>query len=146
MDADRFDTLSRTLGTPVPRRGTLAALLGGTLGLRGLTETTAKHKKKHEKPCPTCATPPVCPGPPSPPPAPYCAGKNTCARFASYPCEASGPACFCFLQADTATTFCGRSAPPVTDCASCTAGQVCAVLGGVCAGRFMCSDPCPNPL
>jgi hypothetical protein len=40
MDAVRFDTLSRTLGTPVPRRGTLAALLGGALSLRGLTETT----------------------------------------------------------------------------------------------------------
>src|SRR5215213_1050363 len=48
MDADRFDALSRSLTTARSRRGALASLLGGTLGLVGLAETEAKKK------CPPC--------------------------------------------------------------------------------------------
>lgn len=46
MDDSRFDALARTLTDPRSRRGALAALLGGTLGLLGLTEVDAKKKKK----------------------------------------------------------------------------------------------------
>jgi hypothetical protein len=46
MDADRFDTLTRSLTEARSRRGAVAALLGGTLGLLGLAETAAKNKKK----------------------------------------------------------------------------------------------------
>ena len=35
MDADRFDTLTRSLTTPGSRRHTLAAALGSALSLRG---------------------------------------------------------------------------------------------------------------
>jgi hypothetical protein len=48
MDADRFDTLTRTLTEARSRRGTLASLLGGTLGLLGLADATAKNCKKIE--------------------------------------------------------------------------------------------------
>jgi hypothetical protein len=46
MDADRFDSLTRALTEARTRRGTLAALLGGTLGLRGLADVDAKNCKK----------------------------------------------------------------------------------------------------
>src|SRR5215218_619126 len=44
MDADRFDTLSRSLSDARSRRTMMAALLGGTLSLVGLAEAEAKKK------------------------------------------------------------------------------------------------------
>jgi hypothetical protein len=52
MDAEQFDTLARSLTDRRSRRGALASLLGGSLGLVGLTQTEAKAKKT--KPCPPC--------------------------------------------------------------------------------------------
>jgi hypothetical protein len=54
MDAQRFDTLTKTLSASGSRRGALAALLAGTLGLLGLPETTAgrmkqRHRQRHEQ-------------------------------------------------------------------------------------------------
>jgi hypothetical protein len=48
MDADRFDTLARSLTDARSRRAALTALLGSTLSLVGLAETEAKKK------CPPC--------------------------------------------------------------------------------------------
>lgn len=53
MDSDRFDALARSLTVRGPRRRALAATLGGTLGLLGLTQTEARKKKK-KKPCSPC--------------------------------------------------------------------------------------------
>ena len=50
MDGTRFDSLTRILTDSRSRRGALASLLGGTLGLVGLTQTEARKKK----PCPPC--------------------------------------------------------------------------------------------
>jgi hypothetical protein len=50
MDGPRFDRFTRTFTNARSRRETLASLLGGTLGLVGLTQTEAKKKK----PCPPC--------------------------------------------------------------------------------------------
>ena len=52
MEADRFDTLTRHLSGTHSRRGALTGLLGGTLGLVGLTEASARKRKKHKKKCP----------------------------------------------------------------------------------------------
>jgi hypothetical protein len=49
MDADRFDTLARSLTAARSRRGALAAALAGVLGTRGLNSGEAKKKK-----CPPC--------------------------------------------------------------------------------------------
>ena len=38
MDADRFDAISRVLGTPSRRRGMVKAAAGGALGMLGLTQ------------------------------------------------------------------------------------------------------------
>ena len=40
MDADRFDAISRVLGTPSRRRGMVKAVAGGALGLVGLAGLT----------------------------------------------------------------------------------------------------------
>src|SRR5687767_2533669 len=49
MDAGRFDTLTRAFTTARLRRGTLVSLLGGALGLVGLTETDAHNALKRCK-------------------------------------------------------------------------------------------------
>jgi len=49
MDAERFDTLARSLTDARSRRGVLVSLLGGTLGLLGLADTTARNKKGKSK-------------------------------------------------------------------------------------------------
>ena len=60
MDADRFETLLRSVSSSGNRRRVLAALVGATLGLRGLAAAEARKKgkkKKKKKPCgpDTCA-------------------------------------------------------------------------------------------
>lgn len=45
MDLDRFDRLTKSLTTSRTRRGALAALVGGSLGLLGLAATDAKKGK-----------------------------------------------------------------------------------------------------
>ena len=56
MDADRFDAVSRLLGSTGTRRGTLAALLSGALGLSGLPGPDAAWAAsgKCKKPCGAC--------------------------------------------------------------------------------------------
>jgi hypothetical protein len=54
MDADRFDALSRSLGTPSRRRGMLKAAAGGVLGLvglSGLTDHALAKKCNKDKDC-----------------------------------------------------------------------------------------------
>jgi hypothetical protein len=57
MHDARFDALTRAVTSAHSRRGALSTLLGGTLGLLGLAETTArKHRSHHttKKSCPPC--------------------------------------------------------------------------------------------
>ena len=85
MNPSRFDTLARSLTEVRTRRGALTALLGGALGLLGLTATAAKKKgsgkgkgkKNKNGGNPTGQPPP----PPGPPPAPTCA--ETCSANCS---------------------------------------------------------------
>src|SRR4051812_18617512 len=91
MDPRRFDSLSRDLSRARSRRGALSAVVGGTLALLGVTETTAKHKhkKKHSPPvAPPPSSPPGAPPPPpgSPPPPP-----TECQGLSDFtPCGAGG--------------------------------------------------------
>jgi hypothetical protein len=87
MDAEHLDILVRFFTEPRSRRGTLAAVLGGTLALVGLAETAAKKKQKQGKrkkkrqtrvpPTPSTSLPPS-PQPPSPLPSPQL-GPGFCA-------------------------------------------------------------------
>ena len=79
MDGSQFDTLLQGLTAARSRRGALVGLLGGAVGLFGLKESEAKHKKKHKhkKPPPPVSPPPVSP-PPSPPPSPVALADATC--------------------------------------------------------------------
>ena len=145
MDADRFDTLTRSVPAAGSRRRALVAVLAGSLAALGLRDTGAKKKKKKKKPAsPTC----TCPPPPPPPPATYCAGKNYCATSGDKTaCNVAGTTpCYCLVRADNATTFCGAPGPPVDSCTSCTGEkEICVVLGGICERGFACAIPCPNP-
>jgi hypothetical protein len=50
MDADRFDAISRALGTPSRRRGMVKAAAGGALGVLGLSRLSdSALAKKCEK-------------------------------------------------------------------------------------------------
>src|SRR5215212_5147457 len=46
MDPQRFDTLAKILSTPGTRRGALATLVAGTLGLLGLSQPTQGRKRR----------------------------------------------------------------------------------------------------
>jgi hypothetical protein len=115
MDGSQFDTLLRGLTIARSRRGAVVGLLGGALGVLGLTKSEAKHKKKKKKkggspPVSPPASPPASPpvSPPSPPPCtPQCSGKT---------CGSDG---------------CGGS------CGPCT--------GGVCLANDSCGQSCDQP-
>jgi len=129
MDGSSFDTLTRSLRTARSRRGALATLLGGTLGLRGLAhpdnsaaggtckpacpECKQCQKGKHGKKgkCKPKREGTACAGgtcqagvclassAPAPLPPPFCAGKNYCVTPAF--CQASGPTtCACHMRAE----------------------------------------------
>jgi hypothetical protein len=57
MDESGFDALTRAFTNARSRRGALSALLGGTVGLLGLADTTARKHRSHrttKKSCPPC--------------------------------------------------------------------------------------------
>src|SRR4051812_1097410 len=122
MDPSRFDTVARELSRARSRRGALATLVGATLGLLGLAETEAKHKKKHKKKklSPPASPPPLsCPNGQKPCdggciPTSQCCADNECS-------SAGLPRC------------CGGSFVPPTPCcraAHCTGGKTC--VQGLC--------------
>jgi hypothetical protein len=77
MDADQFDGLLRQISQARSRRGVLLGVLGGAVGLLGLTEAEAKRKKKKKKkgssPPPAAAR---CPA--SCPPCQQCVDGRSC--------------------------------------------------------------------
>ena len=151
MDADRFDTLSRSLTEFRSRRTTLASLLGGALGLVGLAGAEAKKKCqpckkrkngkcKGKKPDGT-----ACPGG-------ACLGGSCVAAAATggngcpdgqRPC---GTACIlagqCCTDTDcpTGATCCGRLCVETTSdprhCGNCT--TTCSA-GTTCSGGRCCT-------
>jgi hypothetical protein len=58
VDADRFDTLTRSLREDSSRRSALGLTLGGALGLLQLHTDSARKRKKKKRPQPC-----VCPSP-----------------------------------------------------------------------------------
>ena len=113
MDSARFDSLTRSLTAHTTRRGALAALLGGTLGLLGLTEAPAKKGKHHRKK-----------KPPQSPPAPTCSDGIQNGNETGVDCGGSCPRCAngmsCLSRNDCTSALCS--------------GRVC----GSCANRFDC--------
>jgi hypothetical protein len=140
QDPFRFDALSRTLGTPVSRRGSLAALLGGTLGLRGLSETSAKHKKNHKKkqPAPSPPSPTECQGSPD---GAVC-GPDGCKTCLAGSCVVStirdGIAC---RNGGCMICRSGVCSANPTDNGICGADGTGRCYLGECAPRPMCAAP-----
>jgi len=118
MDAHLFDSLARSLTAARSRRGALASLLVGTLGLLGLTETAAKKKKGKKKKKKT-RTPTTTPPPPTSPPPP------------------SGPTCIADGVKNGSETGvdCGGG------CGRCGNGQGC-LSRDDCAGAFCANGTC----
>ena len=164
MDAKRFDTLTCWLAESRSRRSALATLLGGTLGLLGLTDIAAKKKgkgkkkKKRRDQGTSPSPPPPPPGPAAPPPScldgikngsesdvdcggscPRCADGRTCATgddCASFRC--SGGTCQACLN------YCGSDANGNCYCAQPVAGgsQTCTTNSST--GPFPNCGSCPT--
>jgi len=150
MDADRFDTLSRSLWTRASRRAALGLTLSGILAARGLAESEAKkkRKKKSKRKSP--------PPPPPPPPTVIiictsnCAGKvcgddgcgGSCGGCAGGSCGANGQ-CLCPAGPPCSPGVCCANGQACTSgvCAACTAGSTPCDFNQVC-GRTAGNQPC----
>jgi hypothetical protein len=166
MDPQRFDRLIRSLTASRSRRGTIASLVGGTLGLLGLAETTARKKKhkKHKKPschdgktnggetdsdcggkCPRCAT------------GKRCASRDDCASALCRNGRCQVPIvddecggdfrgdCYVGDPATGGTSVCTtaeHTGPIVTSCAACPSGTLCFDNN---PGDFWCFKLCDAP-
>src|SRR5687768_15838555 len=120
MDADRFDALSRSLTDARSRRTALASLLGGTLGLVGLTKTAAK------KTCPPCKKRKKGKCKKKKPDGSACAG-GTCQRGVCQPTPGPGDPC-------PGQTLCDGVCISTDECctrADCPAGSLC--CNGACS-------------
>jgi hypothetical protein len=128
VDPHRFDTLTRSLSSRPSRRGALAALLGGTLGLVGLAETAAKKgksKSKGKKKDKGKGTPSQSPGSP---PSGGCTDVD---------CGGSCPRCpngrSCRGRGDCASAFCANGT-----CQTCSTDANC---GSDVNGKCYCFAP-----
>jgi hypothetical protein len=147
MDADHFDTVTRSLIAGSSRRrlmATIVALGLSTLGTRGEpVETAAKKKrKKHKKKRQTCR--PVCGG--------KTCGDDGCggscgACGSGLACQAGSCVCVpdaqattCAGQCGTKTNNCGQSVTcPCGGSKQCLSNGSCA---GVCSGSIACPSGC----
>jgi hypothetical protein len=117
MDGSQFDTLLRGLTSARSRRGALVGLLGGALGLFGLTQSEAKHKhKKHKKK-----------GKVSPPPSPLPTCSDGIKNGSETGVDCGGPDCprcptgqGCASRSDCASAVCTAGT-----CGTCTPGEFC---------------------
>lgn len=117
MDADRFDTLARTLDSSPSRRGVIGASILGLLGLRELLTADARKKKRKKKgkkkKSAACPAERVC-------------GADCCSE--GRVCDANGACC-----------------PAERVCASgcCGEGEICSSSGecldqSCCSGEVVC--------
>jgi hypothetical protein len=140
MDANCFDTLARSLTTTRSRRGALVTLLGGALGLLGLSDTAAKKgkrngkgKKKNKGGNPTGKPPP---GDPSASPPPW----NECAAlFEGAVCDGSAcKACrsgACVVDASRERAACGNDGCLICVSGVCSTNPKNDIPCGVAEGR-----------
>lgn len=121
MDSARFDDLLRSFALGLSRRGALAALLGGPLGLLGTAAADAKKRKRKGKGKKKKK------GRNTPPPPPCTPGA---------PCGPATGECFC-----ESSRVCASRAGTVTDrCATCPADTVQCL--GDSEGVVTCHPPC----
>ena len=131
MDAEHFDTLARALIDGRSRRGALASLVGGTLGLLGLTGTESKKKKKKKQRRPTTQVPI------SPPPPPPCANGIKDGSETDVDCGGACPRCAdgrnCATTRDCASGYCNGGT-----CIACNTGSGCGFDG---SAECFCQQP-----
>jgi hypothetical protein len=168
MDADRFETLLRSLSGSPSRRSALGLLAGSALGSMltlGAAPTEAKRKKKKKNKRSTTSIPvTTSPPPPPPPPAPTCSdgvknGSETdvdCGGGTCPPCEHDKA---CQGTGDCLSRVCTNQvcqAPSCSDtvknetetdidcggnCPKCGAGKAC-LVNGDCVSNVCQSQVC----
>jgi hypothetical protein len=130
MDAERFDTLTRSLSAPSSRR-TVAAL-GGVLGL-ALGASSPPDAGAKKKPCPPCKKRKQGKCKKNKPDGTACSG-GTCldgrCRCVPTTCAAQGMSCGSIPDGCGSTLQCGTC----TDPRVCGAGTCCLPQGEQCAG------------
>jgi hypothetical protein len=156
VDYDRFDSLTRSLGSAAPRRS-LVRVFGGGLAVllswpRGGFEVAAKHKggKKHKKKKQTQT-----PSPPSATCTPHCRRKQcgndgcggSCGSCAAGQVCVSGTCCTPEPVTDTCAVDCGFTGCP-RRCGSVTTTGACGTVactcpsGEECLGNNSCAQTC----
>ncbi len=149
MDGYQFDGLLRQINQARSRRGAVLGILGGAVGLLGLTEAEAKHKKKKKKKGSSPPPPPGARCPASCPPCQQCVDGQSCTP------RADGIACG---DNDCKTCLSGAcvNKPDETVCNSgighcgrgiCNAPVSCTPWGNPCAATSpaCCGGSCVIP-
>jgi hypothetical protein len=131
MDGSQFDTLLRSLTTARSRRGAVVGLLGGALGLLGLTDSEAKRKKKHHKKKGQGSPPP---SPPASPPPPCPAGCAACQECQNGACVTKANDSTCNGDGRCLNGTCNPRPTCLANEATCTEG-----------GTPCCSGNCEDP-
>jgi hypothetical protein len=173
MDAMQFDTLTRALHDARSRRGALAALVGGTLGVLGLAETTAKKKRKGKgnknkggKRSPTCSDGkkngsesdvdcggacPRCSNGKSCATRSDCAG-GLCAGGTCQACAVDGDCgedaddfCYCAGPVTGGSNVCTKANQTGGNVTSCTLCPTGTFCFDASPGQFFCFKPCGAP-
>ena len=153
MDADRFDTLARSLRTLHTRRGLTRVLGGlalGPLALLGLAQTEAKRKKKKKKKRPTSSVIYV-PVPAGDCPDGFRTCNGVCRDLLSDPnnCGRCGRSCGTHSDGTVPRPCCEGRCLREGDCcldSECPSGDfctdgACATLAGSCRADSL--DSCP---
>jgi hypothetical protein len=150
LDADHFDAMVRSLSSSASRRGALAGVMGGALGL--LTRevgTAAKKRRKKKKRVPP---------PPVPPPPEGCqadcvgrvCGPNSCGTGTCGDCgpckNCQGGACFDKVNGTACGGVCeecqsGQCVPKATG-TDCGENKICQGGQCVCPADRTCRDIC----
>jgi hypothetical protein len=172
MDADRFDSLARSLAAASSRRRALASSFGGLIALATLPVDAKKGKtKKPNKNAFGCVdVGKACAGKDSNCCSGVCQGKkpkkgkkdkskcqahnagtctqNTCAVGVNVPCNPANPDCFCVSTTGDAN-FCGNfTIPPTSLCRVCRKDTDCEAEFGQGAACIVlggvCSPFCPT--
>jgi hypothetical protein len=159
MDAARFDTLTRLIGSRTSRRVLVGLAASGLLGIAVPDAEAAKCSNK--KPCPECyqckkhkcrvLTGTACRGGGTcqsgvcspPPPPPYCTQTDS----DPLNCQASGPQCICARSASGARVCVAFASwrENVFTCGACTGpGEIC-VNPNPAFDFAACAVLCANP-
>ena len=146
MESNQFDAITQQLaaGSRPHRRGALAALVGGTLGLVSVSHSRAKKGKKKKK-CPTGQTCQPTGGTTTCPTGRTRLSNGTCASTCTTPGQFVPGGCQCTTGTNTEGLRLLTPSVPVAQCSALT--QVCTATTECPVGQMCLNTGCggPNP-